>query len=193
MPDLSLIATATAVVAVAEIGDKTQLLAVLLAARFRRPVAVIAGILVATLANHGLAAWAGSAIAGWLAGPWLQPALGAGFLVMALWALVPDRADGDGAASGATSAFLATLVAFFVAEMGDKTQIATVMLAARSGDVLAVTIGTTAGMLLANVPAVLAGDALLARVPLRLARRLAALLFVATGVAMLVPAVIRQY
>jgi putative Ca2+/H+ antiporter (TMEM165/GDT1 family) len=187
MPDVSLVALSTGIVAVAEIGDKTQLLAVVLAARFRRPGAVIAGILVATLANHAAAAWAGSAIAGWLAGPWLQAALGAGFLMMALWALVPDSIDGEPAVASAASAFIATTIAFFVAEIGDKTQIATAMLAARSGDVMAVTIGTTAGMMLANVPVVLAGQALVARVPLRLVRRVAAGLFAVAGLVILVP------
>ncbi len=178
---LPIIATATGVVALAEIGDKTMLLAMLLAARYRRPGAVIAGIAVATLANHGLAAAAGAALAGWLAGPWFQLAVALGFLAMAIWILVPDSIDTAPRPADGARAFTATAIAFFVVEIGDKTQIATVALGARFDDILAVTIGTTAGMLLVNVPAVLLGERALARVPLRLARAAASALFAGLG------------
>ncbi|WP_017667796.1 TMEM165/GDT1 family protein [Sandarakinorhabdus sp. AAP62] len=183
---LAIIATATGVVALAEIGDKTMLLALLLSARFRQPGAVIAGILVATLANHALAAWAGAALAGWLDGPWFQLAVALGFIAMAAWTLVPDKMDELPSVASSAQAFAATSVAFFMAEIGDKTQIATIGLGARYHDVLAVTIGTTLGMLMANVPAVLLGDKLLARVPLKAVRIGAAVLLAAVGVAALV-------
>jgi putative Ca2+/H+ antiporter (TMEM165/GDT1 family) len=181
---LSIIATSTAIVALAEIGDKTMLLAMLLAARFRQPVQVIAGICVATLANHALAAWAGAALADWLAGPWFQIAVGAGFLAMAAWVLVPDRMDEAPAASG-QQAFVATVLAFFLVEIGDKTQVATIALGARFQDVTAVAIGTTLGMMLVNVPAVLVGERALGWVPLGWVRAGAALLFGALGAALL--------
>jgi putative Ca2+/H+ antiporter (TMEM165/GDT1 family) len=183
----AIIATAAGIVALAEIGDKTMLLAVLLAARFRRPAQVIAGILVATLANHALAAWAGAALAGWLASPQFRIAVALGFLAMAAWTLVPDRLDDAPAATG-RQAFLATTAAFFVVEIGDKTQVATLALGARFQDVMAVTIGTTLGMMAANVPAVLLGDRALALVPLTWVRRGAALMFAALGLALLVRA-----
>jgi putative Ca2+/H+ antiporter (TMEM165/GDT1 family) len=174
--------TSTLLVAIAEIGDKTQLLAILLAARFRQPLAIIAGIAAATLANHALAAWLGTLTASWLDGPGFRLALAAGFVAVGLWTLVPDKLDADEApAVGARSAFLATLIAFFLVEMGDKTQVATVALGARYQAVAAVTAGTTLGMLMANVPAVLLGEALVKRIPLARVRQAAALLFVATG------------
>jgi len=169
------------VVALAEIGDKTMLLALLLAARYRRPGAVLAGILVATLANHGLAAWAGAMLAGWLAGPWFQLAVAMGFLAMAAWTLVPDAMDDAPQLVNRAQAFTATAIAFFVVEIGDKTQVATMALAARFHDVLAVTIGTTAGMMLANGPAVMMGERALALVPLALVRRLAATILAGLG------------
>lgn len=184
MESLIIIATSAGIVALAEIGDKTMLLALLLATRFDRPGQVIAGILAATLANHGLAAWAGTALAGWLAGPAFQIAVAIGFLGMAAWTLVPDKLDETPAATG-NQAFIATAIAFFVVEIGDKTQVATVALGARYSDVLAVTIGTTLGMMAANVPAVLLGDRLLALVPLIWVRRGAALLFALLGIAIL--------
>jgi Ca2+/H+ antiporter, TMEM165/GDT1 family len=183
---LAIITTSAGLVALAEIGDKTMLLALLLAARFRQPGAVIAGILVATLANHGLAAWAGAALAGWLAGPWFQLAVALGFIAMAAWTLVPDKADDIPAVASGARAFAATAVAFFIVEIGDKTQVATMALGARFQDVLAVTIGTTLGMMIANVPAVLLGEKLLARVPLRAVRIGAALLLAGLGAALLV-------
>jgi len=182
---LPIIATSAGVVALAEIGDKTMLLALVLAARYRQPFAVLGGILLATLANHGLAAWAGVALAGLLAGPLFQTAVAIGFLAMAAWTLVPDKLDEAPRAAGTSHALIGTMVAFFVVEIGDKTQIATVALAARFQDVFAVTIGTTLGMMLANAPAVLLGEAIVARVSLRLVRRLAALLFAGLGIAML--------
>jgi putative Ca2+/H+ antiporter (TMEM165/GDT1 family) len=168
-------------VAVAEIGDKTQLLAMLLAARYRQPVPIILGILVATLANHALAAWAGAAVAGWVGPDVMRWILGVAFLAMAAWCLIPDKADEEPKAIGRAGAFAATAVAFFLVEMGDKTQIATVALAARFHDVVIVTAGTTAGMMLANVPAVLAGDVVSRRISLNLVRAVAAAAFVVLG------------
>jgi putative Ca2+/H+ antiporter (TMEM165/GDT1 family) len=175
----------TLTVAVAEMGDKTQLLAILLAARFRQPGAVIAGILVATLLNHALAATLGALIARWMTPDQLRWLLAAGFFATAIWALIPDKEDEGPAASGKWGAFAATTFAFFVVEMGDKTQIATVALAAKFGYPVAVTLGTTAGMLLANVPAVIFADRLLKILPLKLLRFLAAGIFAALGVATL--------
>lgn len=164
-------------VAVAEIGDKTQLLAMVLASRYRRPVPIILGILVATLANHALAAAVGSEVAAWVGPQTMRWILAALFLVMAAWCLIPDKADDGPKAVGRAGAFLATTVAFFLVEMGDKTQIATVGLAARFHDIVTVTLGTTVGMLLANVPAVLFGDVLSRKVPLKLVRTIAAVAF----------------
>src|SRR5690348_14170946 len=145
-------------VAIAEIGDKTQLLAMLLATRYRRPLPIIAGILVATLANHALAASVGAAVAAWLGPDAMRWIVGGLFIAMAGWALIPDKADEGPKAAGHVGAFLATAIAFFLVEMGDKTQIATVALAARFQSVALVTAGTTLGMMIANVPAVLFGD-----------------------------------
>jgi len=172
----------TAMVALAEIGDKTQLLAILLATRFRKPVSIVLGILGATLVNHALAALVGSQAAAWLDGQWFRYLVAASFVAMGLWTLIPDRIDPD-AQPGATGrgAFLTTLVAFFLVEMGDKTQLATVALAARFHDVIAVTAGTTLGMMLANVPAVWFGEALTRKVSLGLIRTIAACLFIAIG------------
>ena len=172
----------TLLVTLAEIGDKTQLLAIVLAARFGRPLPIIAGIAAATLANHALAAWVGTLAAGWLDGQGFRLALAAGFIAMAAWTLVPDKLDEDEApAVGARGAFLTTLVAFFIVEMGDKTQIATVALGAQYQQLFWVTAGTTLGMLIANVPAVLLGQALVKRIPLATVRRVAAGLFLLTG------------
>lgn len=174
------------VVAVAEIGDKTQLLSMMLAARFRRPVPIAFGILAATLANHAAAALAGSMFAAALQGPWMTGLLGVSFLAIALWALVPDKAGDDCPASaGSLGPFLATLLCFFFAEIGDKTQLATIALAAKHQAVLAVTGGTTLGMMAANIPAVVAGSALAARLPLRAIRLCAAGIFAALGAAAL--------
>jgi len=175
--------TATGLVAIAEIGDKTQLLAVILATRFKRPVPIILGILGATLANHAMAALAGSLLAGWLQGRVFQLIVGAAFIAMAVWALIPDKADDDdGAARAASGVFLTTLITFFLVEMGDKTQVATIALGARYHDVLMVTMGTTLGMMLTNVPAVLLGDRATKIVPLQWVRFGAAVVFTALGV-----------
>jgi putative Ca2+/H+ antiporter (TMEM165/GDT1 family) len=172
-----------AVIAVAEIGDKTQLLALMLAARYRKPVPIILGILLATLANHALAAWAGAAVARWVGADTMRWILGAAFIAMAGWCLIPDKADEAPRAARQAGAFLATLVAFFIVEIGDKTQIATVALAARFNSLILVTAGTTAGMLLVNAPVVLFGDAIAKRLPLNIVRAVAALLFLALGLA----------
>jgi putative Ca2+/H+ antiporter (TMEM165/GDT1 family) len=178
----------TGIVALAEIGDKTQLLAFLLAAKFRRPVPIVLGILVATLANHGLAGAAGAWIAS-LAGPQaMRWVLGLSFLGMAVWTLIPDKLDEGDAKLGAHGVFMATLVAFFLAEMGDKTQVATVALAARFDALAAVVAGTTLGMMIANVPAVYFGERIANKVPLRLVHGIAAAIFAVLGVATLLGA-----
>ncbi|WP_328806835.1 TMEM165/GDT1 family protein [Novosphingobium aerophilum] len=173
--------TSSAVVALAEIGDKTQLLAIILATRFRRPWEIVAGILCATLANHFLAALLGEQVANQLDGKAFRYAVAVSFIAMAGWTLVPDRMDDDAPRESRFGAFLTTLVAFFLVEMGDKTQIATIALGARFHSVLAVMAGTTLGMMVANVPAVFLGEALIARVPLGVVRGLAALLLLAVG------------
>ena len=179
----------TAIVAIAEIGDKTQLLALMLAARYRKPVPIILGILCATLANHAIAAWVGAEVAAWVGAEMMRWILGGAFIVMAGWCLIPDKADDGPQAARQAGAFLATLVAFFIVEIGDKTQIATVALAARFQSLIAVTAGTTLGMLIANAPVVLFGDAIAKRLPFRIVRVVAALLFVALGLAaILMPA-----
>jgi putative Ca2+/H+ antiporter (TMEM165/GDT1 family) len=179
----------TGVVALAEFGDKTQLLSFVLAARFRRPWPIVAGILVATLANHGLAGALGAWITTVLTPGALRWVLGLSFLAMAAWILVPDKIDGAQARSSARlGVFGTTLVVFFLAEMGDKTQIATVALAAHYAAPLAVVVGTTLGMMVANVPAVLVGDRLAARVPMRLLHAVAAAVFALLGVATLLGA-----
>ncbi|MFN6933634.1 MAG: TMEM165/GDT1 family protein [Tsuneonella sp.] len=174
--------TSAAVVALAEIGDKTMLLAIVLATRFRRPLPIIMGILVATIANHAIAAFLGEAVAGLLDGEWFRYAVGAGFIAMAAWTLVPDKLDDDESpAPSRFGAFLTTLVAFFIVEIGDKTQIATIALGAQFRDVAMVTAGTTAGMMLANVPAVFLGHRIVEWVPLKVVRSIAALMFLAIG------------
>ncbi len=172
----------TAVVALAEIGDKTMLLAIVLAARLRAPGQILAGILVATLANHALAALIGREVAGLVDAPWFRATVALGFIAMAAWTLIPDKLDdGDDSFKRRGSAFLTTLVAFFLVEMGDKTQVATVALGAQYRDVLTVTAGTTLGMMLANAPAVLLGEELVRRISLKTTRAFAALLFLALG------------
>jgi putative Ca2+/H+ antiporter (TMEM165/GDT1 family) len=178
-----------ALVAVAEIGDKTQLLALMLAARYRKPWPIVLGILCATLANHAIAALIGAEVAAWVGVETMRWILAVSFLVMAGWCLIPDKAEDGPQVARQAGAFIATLVAFFIVEIGDKTQIATVALAARFQSLVAVTAGTTAGMLLANAPVVLFGDAIAKRLPLRIVRIVAALLFVALGLAaILMPA-----
>jgi putative Ca2+/H+ antiporter (TMEM165/GDT1 family) len=171
----------TAVVALAEFGDKTQVLSLILAARFRRPLPIIAGIFCATLANHSAAGLAGTVFGSMIEGPWLRWILGAAFLGVAVWALFPDRYQ-PGSAIGRSGAFVTTLGAFFLAEFGDKTQIATIGLAARFGQLYPVVIGTTLGMMLADIPAVLVGDRLAERLPMRPIRLTAAAMFAILGV-----------
>lgn len=174
--------SSTAVVALAEIGDKTMLLAIVLAARLRAPWAILAGILVATLANHALAALVGSQVAGLLQADWFRIAVALGFIAMAGWTLVPDKLEDDENTVRSTGgAFLTTLVSFFLVEMGDKTQIATIALAAHYQSVLVVAAGTTLGMMLVNGPAVFLGEAIERRVSMKLTRALAALLFLVLG------------
>lgn len=181
--------TSTLLVALAEIGDKTQLLSFVLAARLRRPAAIIAGIFVATIANHGLAGSLGALIASWFAPETLRWTTGILFIVFAAWTLRPDTLDDDEAPpAGHASAFMTTLLAFFLAEMGDKTQFATIALAARFDALAWVVIGTTLGMMLANVPAVLLGERLAGRLPLTAIRWLAAAVFAVTGVLTLLAA-----
>ncbi len=171
----------TLLVAIAEIGDKTQLLAILLAAKFRKPIPILAGIFAATLLNHALAATLGVFLAASLSGPWFGAAIGIGFLIMAAWALIPDKDEGLAASRQSGGVFLTTLIAFFLVEIGDKTQIATALLAARFQDIVAVTLGTTLAMMVANTPAVLLGEAAARIVPLAHVRAAAALLFAALG------------
>ena len=175
----------TGVVALGEMGDKTQLLALLLAARFKRPWPIMAGILVATLANHAAAGWLGAGIAGWLGPQWLRWIIGLSFLAMAGWMMVPDRADDAPQAAGRFGVFGTTVIAFFLAEMGDKTQVATVMLAAQYKAWLAVVAGTTLGMILANAPVVWLGDRVLRRLPVRAVHLVSAAIFAALGIAAL--------
>jgi Ca2+/H+ antiporter, TMEM165/GDT1 family len=176
----------TGVVALAEIGDKTQLLALVLAARFRKPLPIVLGILVATLLNHFLAGAVGAWLAAQLGPTLLRWILGLSFIAMAAWTLVPDKYDSDDdQAVGRYGVFLTTLTAFFLVEMGDKTQIATVALAAKYGSLLAVVSGTTLGMLLANVPAVLLGEVAAKKLPMRLVRGVAAAIFLVLGLSVL--------
>lgn len=178
---LEALLTSTAVVALAEIGDKTQLLAIVLATRFRKPWPIIGGILAATLANHFLAALVGAQAASVLEGQWFRYLIAASFIAMAAWTLIPDKLDEPIDKPARFGAFLTTLIAFFLVEMGDKTQIATVALGARFHEVLPVTAGTTLGMMIANVPAVFLGHELVRRVPMRTVRIIAALMFLAIG------------
>jgi putative Ca2+/H+ antiporter (TMEM165/GDT1 family) len=172
----------TGVVALAEIGDKTQLLALLLAARFRAPTPIVLGIVVATLANHAFAGAVGAWLMSVIGADAMRWVLGVSFLAMAVWTLIPDEPPADDAVRPRYGVFVTTVMAFFLVEMGDKTQIATVALAAQFPSLLLVVLGTTLGMLLANVPVVFAGDALIRRVPLAWVRRVAALAFAALGI-----------
>ena len=171
----------TGIVALAEMGDKTQLLALVLAARFRKPAPIIAAILLATLVNHGLAGALGAWITSALKPEVLRWVLGLSFIAMAIWMLVPDKLDIDAQNRSRFGVFGTTLIAFFLAEMGDKTQIATVALAARYGALGAVVAGTTLGMMLANVPAVLIGDRVAGKLPLRAIHGVAAAIFLVLG------------
>ncbi len=174
--------TSTVTVALAEIGDKTQLLSLFLTAKFRNKWAIVFGILVATLFNHAASAWLG----GWIGqffesqtGQWI---IGGSFIALGLWLLVPDKDDGVDSKLDQYGAFMATGVLFFIAEIGDKTQVATVLLGAQFDSVLWVTVGTTLGMLLANVPVVFAGEYLMQKIPLTFTRIVAALVFILVGV-----------
>ncbi|CAM5793943.1 MAG: TMEM165/GDT1 family protein [Burkholderiales bacterium] len=179
----------TGVVALAEIGDKTQLLAFILAARFKKPVPIILGILAATLVNHGLAGALGAWITASVSPGVLRWVLGLSFLGMAVWTLIPDKIeDEESQVAQHLGVFGATLVTFFLAEMGDKTQIATVALAAHYATPLLVVLGTTLGMLIADVPAVFVGDKLAARIPMKLVHSIAAVIFVLLGIATLLGA-----
>ncbi len=178
------LATSAGVVAISEIGDKTQLLALLLACRFRKPIPIVCGIFIATVANHLVAALAGEWVAATVDPTILRWGLGVLFVAMAVWALIPDKIDADEAAKiYAGSAFVSTTVAFFLAEIGDKTQVATAALAAQFNSLLPVVVGTTVGMLIADVPAVFAGNAAGHRINLKLVRYAAAAIFAALGLA----------
>jgi putative Ca2+/H+ antiporter (TMEM165/GDT1 family) len=177
----------TGIVALAEMGDKTQLLSLVLAARFRKPWPIVLGILAATLANHALAAAAGSWVTTVLSPQVLRWILGGSFIAMAAWMMIPDRLDeGESDKVSKLGVFGTTLVAFFLAEMGDKTQVATIMLAAQYKTWAPVVAGTTLGMLLANAPVVWFGDAVTRRVPIRLVHLVSAAIFAALGVATLI-------
>ena len=178
--------SSTLAVALAEIGDKTQLLSLLLVARFRNRGAIIAGILLATLLNHGVSAWLGDwlgqSLSQWWQSDTLDIVLAASFLLMAVWILIPDKEDDGDSRFQQYGAFIATTVLFFLAEIGDKTQVATVLLAAEYQSLLWVTLGTTLGMLIANVPIVIWGQTLMQRLPLALARKATAAVFVVLAV-----------
>ena len=177
----------TGVVALAEIGDKTQLLALVLAAKYRKPVPIVLGILAATLANHAMAGAAGAWVAAMVGPVVMRWVLGLSFVAMAVWTLVPDKLDDEEDQSVAPrfGVFGTTLVAFFLLEMGDKTQVATVALAARYASLVAVVAGTTLGMMIANVPAVLLGEVAARKLPMQVVHRVAAAIFLALGVTVL--------
>lgn len=179
--------TSTALVALAEIGDKTQLLSFVLAARLRKPWAIIAGIFVATVLNHALAGSVGVWVAEFIPASWLPWIIGVVFIAFGLWTLKPDTLDDDEAPSEVhpAGAFVTTTIAFFIAEMGDKTQFATIALAAKYDALLWVVLGTTIGMMIANVPAVLLGDRIAARMPVKLVHGIAAAIFLGLGIATL--------
>lgn len=179
----------TGVVALAEIGDKTQLLAFLLAARFKKPVPIILGILAATVVNHGLAGAVGAWITHSISPDILRWVLGASFIGMAIWTMIPDKIeDEETQVAKRFGVFGATLITFFLAEMGDKTQIATIAMAAHYADPLLVVIGTTLGMLIADVPAVFVGDKLANKIPMKLVHSVAAVVFAVLGIATLLGA-----
>ncbi len=178
----------TGIVALAEIGDKTQLLAFILAAKFRKPLPIVVGILVATIANHSFAGALGSWITSLMGPETLRWVLGVSFIAMAIWTLIPDKFDAEDARLTRFGVFGTTLVAFFLAEMGDKTQVATIALAAQYHAFFSVVAGTTLGMMIANVPAVLLGDRIAHRMPVRLVHAIAAAIFALLGVATLLGA-----
>lgn len=179
----------TGVVALAEVGDKTQLLAFILAARFKKPLPIIAGILAATLVNHGLAGALGAWITSTVTPDVLRWVLGGSFIGMAIWTMIPDDIEeGETKVAKRFGVFGATLITFFLAEMGDKTQIATVALAVHYATPVLVVLGTTLGMLIADVPAVYIGEKLAARIPMKLVHSIAAGVFALLGVATLLGA-----
>lgn len=175
----------TGIVALAEIGDKTQLLAFILAAKFRKPIPIIVGILVATIANHAFAGALGSWITSLVAPEAMRWVLGLSFVGMAIWTLVPDKFDEEEAKLAKFGVFGTTVIAFFLAEMGDKTQVATVALAAQYHAFFSVVAGTTFGMMIANVPAVLLGDKIAHKMPVRVVHAIAASIFAILGIATL--------
>ena len=176
----------TGVVALAEIGDKTQLLAFILAARFKKPLPIIAGIFCATIVNHGMAGALGAWITASISPDILRWLLGASFIGMAIWTLIPDKIEEEETQIAKQfGVFGATLITFFLAEMGDKTQIATIALAAHYANPLMVVIGTTLGMLIADVPAVFVGDRFAAKIPMKLVHSIAAAIFAVLGIATL--------
>ena len=180
---VSVLAISITTVALAEIGDKTQLLSLLLASRYRKPIPIIAAIFFATIANHALAAWLGVVIADYLSPEILKWVLVVSFTAMAGWILIPDKLDDDEQISN-RGPFVASFIAFFIAEIGDKTQIATSILGAQYSDALTwVILGTTIGMLLANVPVVFIGKLSADKMPLDLIRKITALLFVGLAIA----------
>ena len=186
---MEVLLVSTGVVALAEIGDKTQLLAFLLAARFKKPIPIVFGILLATILNHGLAGWIGAWITANVSPEMLRWVLGASFLGMAAWTLIPDKIEEEeGQVAARLGVFGATFVTFFLAEMGDKTQIATVAMAAHYAQPWLVVAGTTLGMLIADVPAVFVGDKLSQRIPMKLVHSIAAAVFALLGVATLLGA-----
>ncbi len=186
IPPMESILVSTGVVALAEIGDKTQLLAFILAARFKKPVPIILGILAATIVNHGIAGALGAWITAMVSPDILRWVLGLSFIGMAIWTLIPDKIEEEETqVAHKLGVFGATLVTFFLAEMGDKTQIATVAMAAHYASPVMVVIGTTLGMLIADVPAVFVGDKLAARIPMKLVHSIAAAIFAVLGIATL--------
>src|SRR5258706_3760561 len=182
-PSMEALFISTGVVALAEIGDKTQLLAFILAARFRKPLLIVAGILIATLVNHGLAGALGAWITSVVSPEVLRWVLGASFLGMAVWTLIPDKIEEEETqVAKRLGVFGATLITFFLAEMGDKTQLATIALAAHYAAPVIVVIGTTLGMLIADVPAVFVGNRFAAKIPMKVVHSIAAAIFAAMGV-----------
>ena len=174
----------TSVVALAEMGDKTQLLSLILAARYRKPLPIVFGILVATLLNHAIAGALGAWLSSLMRPEVLNWVMAAAFIAMGLWILVPDKLDEDDVAvpKQQMGVFFATVVAFFLAEMGDKTQFATIALAAQYSDVFSVVLGTTLGMMMANAPAVYLGNRFAQRLPTKIIHIIAAIIFIAIGV-----------
>lgn len=182
---LEAFSSSTLAVALAEIGDKTQLLSLFLTLRFRKPLPIIAGILIATLINHAASAWLGAWLVQWISPEIARWVVGLSFIAVGLWLLIPDEEDDSPSPLDRYGALIATTLLFFVAEIGDKTQVATVLLAAQFESVLWVTAGTTLGMLAANVPVVYAGEALMKRLPIQRAHQIACALFIVLGLATL--------